>query len=44
MIDLEILASVSAILTAVVALLGYGLYQWDQHRKKKVLIDLDNVR
>jgi len=35
--NLEAIANFAAILTAVVALFGYGAYRWDQYEKRKKL-------
>lgn len=35
--NLGIIANISAILTAVVAVFGYGAYRWDQRTKRKKL-------
>jgi hypothetical protein len=36
---LNILSSVAAILTAVVAVTGYGRYVWERKRKERKLVD-----
>lgn len=34
-IDLSFVANIAAILTAIIAVLGYGAYRWDQRKKRK---------